>query len=70
MGNFQGIPKKDFVESNEIQRAFSNYDIKIPSGESINELNSRLFSILDYYAKILPILKLLLLLTVFVLVVS
>lgn len=51
MGNFQGIPKKDFVESKEIQCAFSNYDIKIPSGESINELNSRLFSILDYYAK-------------------
>lgn len=51
MGIFQGIHKKDFVKSTEVQLAFSNYDIKIPYGESINELNSRLFSILDYYSK-------------------
>lgn len=51
MGKFQGTCKKDFLESKEIQLAFSNYDIKIPSGESINELNSRLFSILDYYSQ-------------------
>lgn len=51
MGNFQGIHKKDFVESKEVQLAFSNYDIKLPYGESINELNSRLFSILDCYSQ-------------------
>lgn len=51
MGNFQGRHKKYFVESKEVKLAFSNYDIKLPYGESINELNSRLFSILDYYSQ-------------------
>ena len=50
MGNLQGLNKKDFINSKEAQLAFKDYDTKFPYGESINELNSRLFSILNYYS--------------------
>ena len=48
MGKYQGLLFKDFIKDPNVQAAFHNYDIPIPGGESINQLNKRLLSfILD-----------------------
>lgn len=43
MGNFQGKTFKEFISDKFVSECFKNYDLKIPGGESINELNDRMF---------------------------
>ncbi len=47
MGKYQGKPFKDFISDPAVQTAFINHDICIPDGESINQLNTRLFTFLN-----------------------
>lgn len=47
MGSLQGIHKNNFIASEDVQNAFNNYDVRIPNSESVNELNTHLFPVLD-----------------------
>jgi len=53
VGIFKGQKKKEFEQSEEVKRAFSDYNYAIPGGESVNQLISRILdgfkSIRDNY---------------------
>lgn len=52
MGIFQGKTFKEFILDETVAECFKNYDLKIPGGESINELNYRMFNfIMDVVKK-------------------
>lgn len=52
MGIFQGKTFKEFISDETVSECFKNYDLKIPEGESINELNYRIFNfIMDVVKK-------------------
>ena len=42
MGAFHGKPIEEFLQDEEVKRAFIDYDFPIPGGESINQLRERL----------------------------
>jgi broad specificity phosphatase PhoE len=44
MGKYQGLFFNDFLKEKEVIEAFNDYNKPIPRGESINQLNNRLFS--------------------------
>lgn len=44
MGKYQGLDFQKFIKSEEVKRSFENYDIPFPGGESINQLNNRLYN--------------------------
>lgn len=44
MGKYQGLLFKDALKKKEVIEAFNDYAKPIPEGESINQLNNRLFS--------------------------
>lgn len=44
MGNFQGGSMSDFLKDENVKKAFIDYNVRIPGGESINELNTRFLS--------------------------
>jgi broad specificity phosphatase PhoE len=43
MGKYQGLSFKGFLKEKEIIEVFNDYNKPIPGGESINQLNNRLF---------------------------
>lgn len=47
MGKYQGLEFQKFINSEEIKRSFENYNIPFPEGESINELNNRLYTFIN-----------------------
>lgn len=47
MGIYQGMSFKDFINAPAVKRAFECYDVQIPGGESINQLNARTFAFLQ-----------------------
>ena len=51
MGEFQGLTENIFLNDERVKKAFKDYSIKIPGGESINELNQRLIAGLIEIAK-------------------
>ena len=51
MGKYQGTLYKDFINAPDVQIAFKNYNIPIPGGESINQLNTRLYNFIEKICK-------------------
>ena len=47
MGKYQGLEFQKFINSEEVKRSFENYNIPFPEGESINELNNRLYTFIN-----------------------
>lgn len=54
MGAFNGQPIEEFLQHEEVRKAFIDYDSPIPGGESINQLRERICSALkdirDHYS--------------------
>ena len=51
MGKYQGLLFEDFINRKEVIECFRNYDLKIGGGESINELNARIFNFIKNIVK-------------------
>ena len=51
MGKYQGLFFEDFINRREVIESFKNYDLKIGGGESINELNARIYNFIKNIVK-------------------
>lgn len=47
MGKYQGLDFQIFMKSEEVKLCFENHDLSFPGGESINQLNNRLYNFID-----------------------
>lgn len=47
MGKYQGLNFETFIKSEEVKFSFENYDLPFPGGESINQLNNRLYNFIN-----------------------
>lgn len=47
MGDFQGLSMKEFLNDERVKKCFIDYNIPIPGGESINQLNQRFINVLN-----------------------
>lgn len=47
MGKYQGLDFEKFINSEEVKLSFKNYNIPFPGGESINDLNNRLYDLIN-----------------------
>lgn len=44
MGKYQGLLREDFVTKDEVRACFTNHDLVIAGGESVNALNKRIIN--------------------------
>lgn len=47
MGKYQGLDFQKFISSEEVKCSFENHDIPFPGGESVNQLNNRLYNFIN-----------------------
>lgn len=47
MGKYQGLDFQKFINSEDVKHSFLNYAIPFPGGESINDLNYRIYTFIN-----------------------